>query len=384
VSCVKSGGDQDAAGLGLFAVPGSPVAVLAHVGGVVPCDGVPGDGEGPAGELEGDGAADHAGEAAAGLPGAEDLLRDLYGPPAGVACDDGGGAGRRVGGDQGQVIADGAAVADQDHLDVAGTEDGVPQAGQRGGLHGDGRAIAGDVDRGERRRGGEPCQGREPVPADAGPAAHAGAPRRQLVQGVLAQPGGPGDPGRELPDFFSRVGGVGDNMDGAAGQRAGQGFGHPAGQPQPRRRPGVLDHQLSEHRQRHGAGAERKVGHDRGDDPVVAAPGLMPVLHRAVVEPGRGPDLLPAPPEQGVIDRDGHRLPGRHQQRHHQPGHHQPGHRQAQVTGIPAGPGEELMHPVMTPLATGPPRSASRTPSASRYAPRARRPASRSYGTTGQ
>ena len=100
MSCVKSGGDEDAAelavhvgggGLGLFAVPGSPVAVLGHVGGVVSCGGVPGDGEGLAGELEGDGAADRAGEPVAGLPGAEDLLRvfyrDLYGPPAGVAFD---------------------------------------------------------------------------------------------------------------------------------------------------------------------------------------------------------------------------------------------------------------------------------------------------------
>jgi len=52
--------------------------VLGHVGGVVPCGGVPGDGEGLAGELEGDGAADRAGEPVAGLPGAEDLLRVLY------------------------------------------------------------------------------------------------------------------------------------------------------------------------------------------------------------------------------------------------------------------------------------------------------------------
>lgn len=87
VSCLKSGGDEDAAelavhvgggGLGLFAVPGSPVTVLGHVGGVVSCGGVPGDGEGLAGELEGDGAADRAGEPVAGLPGAEELLGVFY------------------------------------------------------------------------------------------------------------------------------------------------------------------------------------------------------------------------------------------------------------------------------------------------------------------
>ncbi len=97
--------------------------MLGHVGGVVSRGGVPGDGEGLAGELEGDGAADRAREPVAGLPGAEDLLRvlyrDLYGPPAGVACDDGSGAGRQVGGDQGQVIAGGAAVADQRSPGVA-------------------------------------------------------------------------------------------------------------------------------------------------------------------------------------------------------------------------------------------------------------------------
>jgi hypothetical protein len=42
--------------------------VLGHVCGVVPRGGVPGDGEGLAGELEGDGTADRAGQPVAGPP----------------------------------------------------------------------------------------------------------------------------------------------------------------------------------------------------------------------------------------------------------------------------------------------------------------------------
>ena len=59
-------------------------AVAVDVGGVVPGDGVPGHGQGLAGELERDSAADRCGGAVAGLPCAEDLLgvldRDLSAP----------------------------------------------------------------------------------------------------------------------------------------------------------------------------------------------------------------------------------------------------------------------------------------------------------------
>ena len=66
-----------------------------------------------------------------------------------------GGAGGQVGGDQGEVVAGRGAVADEHDLDGAGAEDRVPQAGDGGGLHGGGLAVAGDGDRGEgwlRRR----------------------------------------------------------------------------------------------------------------------------------------------------------------------------------------------------------------------------------------
>src|SRR5690349_6051010 len=62
-------------------------ALLVYQGGagagrlrrqIVPGGGVPGDGDALAGELEGDGAAEGAGGAVAGLPGAEDLLGSFY------------------------------------------------------------------------------------------------------------------------------------------------------------------------------------------------------------------------------------------------------------------------------------------------------------------
>jgi hypothetical protein len=59
--------------------------VILYVGGVVAGGGVPGDGDGLAGELERDGPLDGAGGAVAGLACAEDLLavfyRDLNPPP---------------------------------------------------------------------------------------------------------------------------------------------------------------------------------------------------------------------------------------------------------------------------------------------------------------
>ena len=113
----ESGGEENAAELGehagggrlgLAVVPRCPVAVVIDVGWVVACGGVPGHGQGLAGELERDGAADRVRGAVAGLAGAEELLRvfyrDLYAPPGCVAPDQLRGAGVQVRGDQGQVV----------------------------------------------------------------------------------------------------------------------------------------------------------------------------------------------------------------------------------------------------------------------------------------
>jgi hypothetical protein len=92
--CLKSGGDDDAAELGghvgggwlgLACVPRGGRASFVQVGGVVPGGGIPGDGDGLAGDLEREGPLDRGCGAVAGLPGSEDLLgvldRDLSQPP---------------------------------------------------------------------------------------------------------------------------------------------------------------------------------------------------------------------------------------------------------------------------------------------------------------
>ena len=269
----------------------------------------------------------------------------LDGPPGGVPFDDPGRGRGGIGGDQGQVVAVRGPVTDQHDGDRPGAEDGVPQAGAGGDLDGGGLAVAGDGDRSELRCGGESGQGGEPAALDARPAAPAGPRRREPVQGgVLAQPGGPGDLPAELFQLFPGVGGVGRHMDVPAGQRAGEHLGHAAGQPQPGGGLGALDHQLGQHGEGDRPGAARQLDDHGQHHPVMAAPGLVPARGGPVMEPRRGPDLLPPPPEQGVIDRRGHRFPGRHQQRHRQPRDGQ-----AQVVRVPPGPGEEGMRPVMTP-----------------------------------
>jgi hypothetical protein len=65
-------------------------------------------------------------------------------------------------------------------------------------------------------------------------------PAEFVQRRVLAQPGGPGDAGRELVQLAAGVGRVSGHVDVPAGQRAGDGCGHPAGQPQPGRGAGAL------------------------------------------------------------------------------------------------------------------------------------------------
>jgi hypothetical protein len=105
-------------GLALLRYQGARARCSSTSPGSWPDGGVPGHGQGLAGELERDGAADRVRGAVAGLPGAEFLLgvfyRDLDGPSRGVSFDDLGGAGVRVGGDQGQVVAGRGPVADED------------------------------------------------------------------------------------------------------------------------------------------------------------------------------------------------------------------------------------------------------------------------------
>src|SRR6185437_450981 len=80
--CLKSCGDEDAAEqgghvaggrFGLAGVPGRVQPAFPQAGGVAAGGGVPGDGDGLAGDLERDGGLDGAGGAVAGLPGAEKL-----------------------------------------------------------------------------------------------------------------------------------------------------------------------------------------------------------------------------------------------------------------------------------------------------------------------
>ena len=132
--CLKSGGDDDAAelgghvgggGLGLAGVPRGGRAAFVQVGGVVAGGGVPGDGDGLAGDLEREGPLDGSCGAVAGLAGAEDLLRvldrDLDGPAGRVPLDYLFRRGRPVGGDEGDAEAAAGLVADDDDGDRAGS-----------------------------------------------------------------------------------------------------------------------------------------------------------------------------------------------------------------------------------------------------------------------
>jgi hypothetical protein len=184
-------------------------------------------------------------------------------------------------------------------------------------------------------------------PFHSGPAWPPGPRRGQGVQGrVLAQPGRPGHGGGQGLQLPAGVGRVGHDADGAAGQRRGQPLRHPAGQPQAGPGIRVLDHQLRDHRHRDRP-AHHGQPHDDGEDhPVVPVARLRRPGRGPVVEPRGGPDLLPPPAEQRVIDRHLDRFPFRDQQRHHQQGGGQP-----QVVSAPPGAGEEPVRPVVRPQA---------------------------------
>jgi hypothetical protein len=136
------------------------------------------------------------------------------------------------------------------------------------------------------------------------------------------------------------VGGVGHQVDGPVGKRAGQ---------QPDQGAGQLDRggaalatpQPKQHRQA-GRPAAKRQGYDDPDDhPTVPAGGHLPGLGR-VVGPERAVDVGTAAAKQAVVDGQVQVGPRRHQGRDDQPGH-----RQAQLVGRPGVGGEEPVCPVV-------------------------------------
>ena len=248
-------------------------------------------------------------------------------------------------GDERDVIAGFRFVADEDDGDRRRAGDGVPQAGER--VHGDrlGLAVAGDRDLRELRGDGDLRERRQAVSLLSGPSFLPGARWREIMEGgVGAQPGRPGHAVRKLPELLPGVGGIGGDVDLAAGQFRGQAGDHAAGQPQPRGRVRALDHQLRHDRDGYGPGDHGQPHPDGKHDPVVPVTRLRRPLRGAVMKPRRCPHSLSPPPEQGVVDEHLHRIPARHQQRDHQPRGGD-----AQVIGVPPGAGEEAVRPVVRP-----------------------------------
>ena len=95
------------------------------------------------------------------------------------------------------------------------------------------------------------------------------------------QPTGPGDPGLQVAQPFSDVGGVTDDMHVPIGVAGGDQLGQLAGV---RDLPGVpRSPQPGQHRQTHRAGQKRQRHDDPGHDPTVAEPDRFRALRRAVV-----------------------------------------------------------------------------------------------------
>jgi site-specific DNA recombinase len=277
----------------------------------------------------------------------------LDAPPGGVPFDQGGGGGSQVGGDQGQR-GDGA--AGQDDPDRGGVQAAVPQAGDLGQVLGGVPAVDPHHGRGPGRGGGYLGPGAGPGALARWPAGLADPGRRQGVQHrVLGQPGRPGHGPRQVPQRRPVVMRVRDHVHRPPGKRPGQQRDqrHRAADRAGRRRlPAGLaaraaparDMQPGQHRQAHRPRAERQRHDDPARDEAIAEAELVPRRGRPVMLPGRPVHLAAGPAEHRVTDRHHQRLPGRDQQHHSQPRD-----RQAQLIEIPAGPGEEVMRPVMRP-----------------------------------
>jgi hypothetical protein len=102
--------------------------------------------------------------------------------------------------------------------------------------------------------------------------------------------------------------------------------------------------QAGQHRQAHFAGAERQPDQDRHDDEAVAVAELVLRRGAAVVLPPGLVDLPPGPAEHGIVSRHAQVRARRHHEHHRQLRN-----RQAELVKLPAGPGEEVMRPVMRP-----------------------------------
>ena len=320
-------------------------------GAIQAVPGVPADDEGVREQGERDGALDGAPDPVAGLAGAQHVARVgerlLDRPPGGVPRHQRDRRGGQVGGDQGQVIAAGSApVADQDQADGAGVPGPVPQAGDLGDVL-DVRPLAGgDGDRGPGRGGGDVAGGAEPAALGAGPAAAAGARRRQVIQHRVARdPAGPGHAGRQGAQRRAVIGGAGHDMY----HPAGEGQGELADQGRGRLRlAGALalagQVQPGQHRQADLAGAERQPDQDGRGDEAVAVAELVLRRGAAVMLPAGAVHLATGPAEHRVIDGHAQVRAGRQHQQHDQLRDGQ-----AELIDLPAGPGEEVMRPVMRP-----------------------------------
>ena len=312
-------------------------------------------------QAERDGPLDRAAGAVAGLPDAGDLAaffeQHLHRPAVGVAADQLGCGGRKVGGDQGQVEAVGRVrVAHQYHVHRAGAEHAGPQAGKVRDGGDAAAAVAGH--RKQRERGvdhaGQHLQVRQPGALDPWSAPSPGRWWCQLVQrGVAAQPGRHrhlgGQPGQRL----AGVGGVADQVDATVGkvgadepdQLAGQvelGAAGLAGPPQP-----------GQDRQAHRpVGHKRQVDPDPDHDPAVGPRDRLAALAadpQRVVMPGGGPHLAARAAVQGVVDHQPQRTVAVHQPR---ADHRQ--QRQTELVGRPACGREEPVRPGVVPASHQP------------------------------
>jgi hypothetical protein len=135
------------------------------------------------------------------------------------------------------------------------------------------------------------------------------------------------------------VGGVGHQVDGPLGKRAGQQPDQGAGQLD--RGGGLAAPQPKQHRQAGRPAAKRQRDDDPDDHPVVPAGSHLPGLG-GVVGPERAVDACAAAAKQAVVDGQVQVGPRRHQGRDDQPGH-----RQAQLVGRPGVGGEEPVGPVV-------------------------------------